>query len=68
MSLLICGVDVETTGLDTNKDEIIELAAVIWDVDRRCPVMMQSDLVKIEKPIAAEIHRYRKVVQLYHGA
>lgn len=55
MSILICGVDVETTGLDTEKDEIIELAAVIWDVERKVPVMMQSELIKIDKPVSPEI-------------
>lgn len=55
MSLLVCGVDLETTGLDLNKDIIIEAAAVIWDVERKIPVMTMCDMVKIPGGLPPEI-------------
>ncbi len=44
--MLICGLDLETTGLDTEKDEIIEVALVLWDTDLKKPVEIHSQLVR----------------------
>nr|PMH85893.1 hypothetical protein BCU57_12715 [Shewanella sp. 10N.286.48.B5] len=44
--MLVLGVDVETTGLSTTEDEIIELGAVVWDTDTNKPVAMINHLVK----------------------
>lgn len=44
--MLILGVDVETTGLSTEKDKIIEIGAVVWDTEQSKPVAMLNHLVK----------------------
>jgi len=41
----LLGLDFETTGLDTQNDRIIEIGAVIWDSDKRKPLMMENILV-----------------------
>lgn len=44
----ILGIDFETTGLEFNKDRVIEVGAVVWDTDNQKPLAMQSELVKPE--------------------
>jgi DNA polymerase III subunit epsilon len=53
--MLICGLDLESTGLDTENDEIIELGAVLWDTESSIPCGLFSVLVKPDKPISPEI-------------
>ena len=43
----ILGLDVETTGLDVNSCEIIELGAVLWDTERKAPLVIFSELVEL---------------------
>lgn len=43
--MLLLGVDVETTGLDTANDRIIELGAVLWSVEEKKPLVLYSDLI-----------------------
>ena len=38
-------VDVETTGLDVNKDKVIEIGAVLWDTTRNMPMRIFSELL-----------------------
>ena len=38
----VLGIDVETTGLSTTKDQIVELGLVLWDWERKTPLIMQS--------------------------
>ncbi len=45
----LLGLDVETTGLDANTCEIIELGAVLWDTDRKTPLVIFSELVALPK-------------------
>ncbi len=43
--MYVLGFDLETTGLNVEKDEIIEIGAVLWDSDRGVPLAIQSDLI-----------------------
>jgi len=43
--MLLLGLDLETTGRNTNTDQIIEVGAVIWDTDKCSPVQILSEMV-----------------------
>ena len=43
--MLVLGVDFETTGLDIEKDRIIEVGAVLWDVDAKSPICLLSEFL-----------------------
>lgn len=47
--------DVETTGFSPVDDEITELGAVLWDTDRKQPLVMMSELVTGSKEIPPRI-------------
>lgn len=47
-SKLILGLDFETTGKDTSKDEVIEIGAVLWDCTKGTPVKILSELLWYE--------------------
>jgi DNA polymerase III subunit epsilon len=51
------GLDFETTGLDTKKDSIIEVGAVLWDVKRKSPAMQFGALIKGNFAVTPEITR-----------
>ena len=52
----ILGIDLETTGLNTKEDLIIEAGAVLWDTDLGTPVKIYSELVyNLKKVISPEI-------------
>lgn len=55
--MLLLGVDVETTGLDVREDRITELGAVLWDTERRAPIVVANHYVwdKSYPPLSAEI-------------
>ena len=42
---LVLGIDVETTGLDNTTDQVIEVAAVLWDWEKGKPVKMVSEII-----------------------
>lgn len=42
MPTFVLGLDLETTGLDHDKDRIIELGYVLWEVERKRPVLAKS--------------------------
>lgn len=46
--MLVLGLDLETTGLDVGKDQIIEVGAVVWDWTRAKPLKIYNQLVKID--------------------
>jgi len=50
--MLLLGLDVETTGLDSRSDKIIEIGLVLWDSDLGQPVQILSELV-LEEPSLA---------------
>lgn len=43
--MVVLGIDVETTGLDTGKDRVIEIGAVVYDTKHNVPLDMYSALV-----------------------
>lgn len=60
--MLVLGYDVETTGLDTSKDRIVEVGAVVWDTDKKLPIKIYSSFVSgveilPEHSTALEINR-----------
>src|SRR5690348_7618922 len=50
----ILGFDTETTGLDPQKDEIVEVGAVLFDADIMEVVRVTGYLVKPKRPIPSE--------------
>lgn len=55
--MFVLGLDFETTGVDTNTDDIIEVGGVVWDTVRKKPVRIMSELVKTEKVISPAIQK-----------
>lgn len=52
---IVTGIDLETTGLDPLTSEIIEIGIVQWDVERKAPISMRSELVKPYNSIPKDI-------------
>lgn len=55
-------IDIETTGLDPNRDEIIEIAALVV-TKSYVPVMEFSTLVRPQRPVPPEITRLTGIEQ-----
>lgn len=53
----ILGLDVETTGLDQNNDEITELGLVLWDWEAKKPLKLSNYLIKPNKPMSEEAQK-----------
>ena len=53
--MIILGLDVETTGLNADTDEITEIGAVLWDWKRKAPVKIFNELIQVESNISQEI-------------
>lgn len=58
---LICGIDLETTGLNPATDRIIEVGAVVWDWERKRPVQIISDLVQCPVKIPPEATKVNNI-------
>jgi DNA polymerase III subunit epsilon len=59
--MTVCGMDFETTGLDSKKDRIVEVGAVIWSTTKGFPITLYSffcyaDDFPLIHPQAAEAH------------
>lgn len=48
--MLVAGFDVETTGLDTKNDLIIEAGVVLWDTERSAPLICYNALINHHSP------------------
>lgn len=69
---MVLGVDFETTGLDFERDRIIEVGAVLWDCRSGVPVQMLSEMILHEEgpEVSSEIERITGITQvmlLEHG-
>ncbi len=53
--MIVLGLDLETTGLNPATDRIIEIGAVVWDVEQKKPLKLMSELIQPEIPVPAEI-------------
>ena len=47
-SMLVLGLDLETTGRDVSKDQVIEVGAILWDTDKGKPLKIFSEMVWYE--------------------
>jgi DNA polymerase-3 subunit epsilon len=60
--MIIAGIDVETSGLDHERDKITELGAVLWDTERNAPVYIYDQLIRHEGlAISAEASRLTSI-------
>lgn len=53
--MFVLGLDFETTGVDPRKDDVIEVGAVVWDVDHKKPAAIYSDLIPADRPLSDEV-------------
>lgn len=53
--MLILGIDFESTGLDAKLDDVIEIGAVLWNTQEKCPLVLYSTLVHTDKEVTQEI-------------
>jgi len=60
--MIVLGYDVETTGLDTQKDSIVEVGAVVWDTEAKVPLEVYSAFVS-----GVEILPEHKTAMDIHG-
>lgn len=44
--MIVVGVDIETTGLDVEKDEITEIGAVLWDTEAKKPLGLFNEFCR----------------------
>jgi DNA polymerase III epsilon subunit-like protein len=52
--MLVLGLDIETTGLDFEKDEIVEIGAVLWDTQTSKPISVVSLLISDNEMLITE--------------
>lgn len=55
MARIICALDVETTGLSSETDQVTEIGAILWDTELNVPVKFFSKLLCIEGSVPPEI-------------
>lgn len=53
--MIVLGIDLETTGLNVEDCEILEVGAVLWDCESGRPVRFLSELVQIKGELPATI-------------
>ena len=60
---IILSYDVETTGLDTSTDRVIEVGAILYSTGQRKCLESKGFLVKTDKPISPEITKLTSITQ-----
>src|SRR5882672_2148811 len=63
--MYILGLDLETTGLDVEKDQIIELGAVVWHVEERRPCLFFNALLRPTIPLPQNIIELTGITEDY---
>lgn len=49
--MYVCAIDLETTGLDIQNDHIIEVGAVVWEIEKKRPCLFYDALTKAPAPL-----------------
>ena len=63
---LVLGLDFETTGRDTSKDQIIEIGAVLWDCDNAMPLKIMSEMIYREDIWETATASKEKIKEITH--
>jgi len=66
MAKYILGIDFETTGKDTSKDEIIEIGAVLWDAEKGVPLKILSEMLYHDKIWENATSTKERIEQITH--
>lgn len=61
--MILLGLDFETTGLDFDKDRVIEVGAVLYSTGQKKCLESQGYLVKSDVPVSAEIAKLTGITQ-----
>lgn len=61
--MLLCALDIETSGLNTETDRITEIGAVVWDTDRNAPIEIMNKLVNASTALTPEIVAITGIIQ-----
>ena len=63
--MYVLGIDIETTGLSPDNDNIIELGAVVWDTEVDKPVAMMNHLLSIgDKKLSNKIIKLTNITDI----
>lgn len=65
--MIVLGLDVETTGLSSVKDDIIEIGAVLWDTEKGVPLIIESINVKTDLTITDFITNLTGIDQVHNS-
>jgi DNA polymerase-3 subunit epsilon len=52
--MILCGIDLETTSLDIETTEVVEVGAVLWDTERQVPLKLLNELMPCQEEISEE--------------
>jgi len=51
----LLGLDFETTGLSPENDVVTEVGVVLWDTDRKCPILIDNYFVNDGNPVISSL-------------
>lgn len=63
--MFLLGLDIESTGLDVEKDHIIELGTVVWDVENKRPCLFFNALLRSPVPLPQNIIELTGITEDY---